>query len=417
MFNFFKKIFKKKKHIQSITVDLHNLRDFFSKEKTKLLPQITQEIDNLKLDIQSEIEKTKTNVERLKNAQLRNTKIPEREIHFMKGNRESYVKKAAQFIQSVEVKKDLSTIKDGYLEFEKYLYTYGKATFRPYSILQHFFAEESSSIAQNIKQIEELYKKIIEVLKQHNYDLISVTEQSIDNLFYKISHKKELEKEISNKKAELEKLKKDIETSDCELSKLKKSKLYEEYVHSTTQKEIINEKLHNHNTIIIHSFSIIEQAQKKYVRIAFEDEKLCQSYLNDPVQSIISDKELKIITILDKIKENIMHNKINLKEKKKEKTIDELQKLNKEFFTTFLEERKKIENEYNITIKTLNENPIMIQINEKEDQLSHFKTKQEHADRHLKEVIDKKNKIKIEKLKNELQEKLNTLFSVKSTIP
>jgi len=122
-------------------------------------------------------------------------------------------------------------------------------------------------------------------------------------------------------------------------------------------------QIDEHKSKLFHSFSIIEMALKKFSRMAFENEKIINKYIENPL-FLIGDDELKIISILKNLEKNIINNQIQLKDKKKEKTLEEIRKMNREFFDNFLQKYKGLMEELRNIDKEIGKIDIQHKINE-----------------------------------------------------
>lgn len=411
MLKFLKKLLKKEEPKQKIELPLDKLKGFFNDGKTRLMAEISKNIEEFEFKIKEEVQITKINIERLKDAKLRNPNIPIKEIHFMEGNRDSYIKKAVQFIDSITIEKDLSKLSNSFADFESRINSFGASTYRPYSILQHFFGEETNLIASNIKKIEDFFKKVMHILKRHDFENILVLEKEIDDLSIKIGIKKTLENSILKVNKTLEILNKEIKDLDRDLDKARNSKEYKEYLELKTKIEVTREKMMNQNMMITHPFSIIEQALKKYSRIALENEKLCLDYLNNPVKSLLEDENLKILVILNKIKENLINDKITLKDKKKDKTVETIEMIDEGFIKNFIDQRNEIKKEILGIDGLLINNNIVNRLSELEKEISHNKDKINKVNWELDDLSDKNSKIIIETLIKSIEEKTKILLN------
>ena len=78
MFNFIKKLFAKEpeKEIEKETIELTNLNEWFDSKSRTTHNNLNESINEIKNKINSEIEKTKSNLEKLKEAKLQNPNIP-----------------------------------------------------------------------------------------------------------------------------------------------------------------------------------------------------------------------------------------------------------------------------------------------------------------------------------------------------
>ena len=84
---------------------------------------------------------------------------------------------------------------------------------------------------------------------------------------------------------------------------------------------------------------------KKYERLDLKN-KWVGGYLNNSLEALLEDKELKILEIIGKIKEAIAKGELELKDKKKDKILQELDKLDKDYFNLFLSKYNELNKKY-----------------------------------------------------------------------
>ena len=70
---------------------------------------------------------------------------------------------------------------------------------------------------------------------------------------------------------------------------MEESTEYKNLIKSKEEKQKIVNELDDHKEIIIHSFSILERALRKYSKIAVDDEKLVLAYLEKPIITLRKD--------------------------------------------------------------------------------------------------------------------------------
>ena len=160
MFNFLKKFFTKKE-IETIKLELKDLKSFFDEKHKEVEKELNSKIAEIRGKIAEEITKTRNNLETLKKAELRNENIPVRAKQFMKGNREAYIRIVNNLVDSINIEDDYNSILKFCDNFNETLLHFTKSTTKAYQVLQEFFANESREIALNIKQFDSLIKRLI----------------------------------------------------------------------------------------------------------------------------------------------------------------------------------------------------------------------------------------------------------------
>mgnify|MGYP006307808035 CR=1 FL=1 len=94
--SFLKKLFNlEPKEVTIPDIELQDWLEEYSKEKFE---KENNKIENYLTKFVDEISKTLDNLEKLKDEELMNKKIPPREIHLMRGNRKTYIEKTKLFL-------------------------------------------------------------------------------------------------------------------------------------------------------------------------------------------------------------------------------------------------------------------------------------------------------------------------------
>ncbi len=342
MLGFLKKLFKKdEKKAEKVSLD--NLEKWFEGQITHFYEELDKDLINFKEKLKEEIQKTNENITTLERAKLQNPEITTREIQFMQGNRESYIKRVQLFLEQINV-NDLSskTMTSFISEFHRDILEFGKATIRPYHILQQFFANESSKVSQNIKSLDILVKQLKNLEESSNLRYLDDLKDSILKLKNQIKLKHTLEQDVKGKKQEVEELEKEVSNDIKELEKLKKSNEYISLDHNKKLLVAAEKELKNEENDLLKHFSVLDKALRKYERVMYEDSEIVLKYVQDPLAAVLTDTEFKILAVLPKLKEKVENDKLILEDRKKEKTLETIPLLTKEFFENFLNRYKDL---------------------------------------------------------------------------
>ena len=410
MLNFLKKLFKKEEAKEE-KISINELESWFNGRASSLFKELDTKIGLIKEKIKEEIEKTKENLDILEKAQLHNPKISLREKQFMEGNREAYLKKVGIFLKQINLEGGYEELLQFCSNFNDMLDSFGKSTFRPYKILQEFLANESRDVAINIKKLDNLIKELKGMIRDADLDSVQGLGGHIIQLKNKIKQKEENEEISSQKEKEREDLTHSVDSIKKEINNLENSWESSKLNELKAEKEIILTKIRGNNGRLIYSFSVIERALRKYSRIALEDEKLVSGYAENPIKALLSDNELKIIKILEGLEKNVLNNQIDLKDKKKEKTLEIIKELNKGFFDGFLKKGNELENELDNIEDKIKENEIEGKLKEIKNRLEQKNSEMERIDKEIIRLKDDAD-INMEDLKRKLEEKIKDTLKV-----
>ncbi|MBI2452428.1 hypothetical protein HYV50_05130 [Candidatus Pacearchaeota archaeon] len=359
--------------------------------------ELNQKLNNFKEQINQEKQNLNEKIKILQEAQIKNPNIPERAKQIMEGNRKIYVNKINSFLSQINFPENSNQIPEFFLVFNNSINELDKNIVKNHHVMEEFFLEKASVIPQGIKKIDYSVKKAKETIEESKINYINKIKAGITNTNNRIREKEKLNEETNFLNNNIKKQIDEIKDNEKNLTELENSEENKNFLNLINEKELLEKEISYAKGKILHSFSEIESAFKKYVKLNQED-KIANSYLTSPLASLIEDKELEIEKIIEKIISLIIENKIELKDKKRDKILNELGRLDNSYFISFLSK-----------YDTLNEN-----INKKNSEIEKLKISEEIAS--LKNKLQQerinleKNKIKIEKIEKEISS-LNLEFA------
>jgi len=422
MFEFIKKLFAKEEAEEMVkeNIKLDNLEEWFNPKAEAVSNELNGDIISIKNKMEEEIRKAKSNLTTLKDAKLKNPNIPLRAKQMMEGNRASYVKIVSNFLdylwKEIKDEKEHGKLLNFSNDFGKSLDSLGKSTTRSYHVIKEFFANEATEIAINIKNVEGFFKELKSTIEGSNMAKIEALKKEVASMKNRISQKTNLKEQLKSKEEELKKLNEGKEELLKEITSLKNSEEYLDFNKLKQEKEEVERQIRFSKEDVFHSFSAIDKALKKYVRIAFEDEKLLSSYIGNPINTLLKDEELKVIRILESLEKNLIQGKIELDEKKKNKTLLEIKKLGKDYFVNFLNNYNKLNEKLDGIEGKIRKSEMknkFVDLNERLNKANVNLEKTENIKGFLNKSMEK---INIEKMKNNLQNDIKGALKVEVII-
>ena len=412
---FFDRFFKPK--IEEKEVNIKKLKPYADELLKDKLENINKKIEEYYHNIEEAKSKIGKNLKILSEAELQNKNVPTRALQMMEGNRDAYIKKINKFFEDIEL-PDMglySTIKNFCINFDLRLSELNKSTFKGYEIMKEFFYNQAVEVAMNIREINENIKNLKKVVDNDELSKIENLKRFVDNIDKYNENKKKITEEIEEQKKKIENINEKIENVKKKFDEIKKSKEFEEYRRTDEEKELIIQKIKNEKDEITQLFAILERSLRKYKRGSL-NEKIIEEYLEDPNEALIKDNDLEILKVLESLKRNIEENKVELKDKKKEKTLDAIKILKKEFID---EKRDKLEQHTRTKIifnERLRKNNINYLYQEEKYKIEHFIKKLEEEKHQLEKLEKEKEDIDFEKLKENIKKEFFNLFNIKLNI-
>ena len=338
-FRHIKKIFKNEEpETKQVTgIELQNLEEWVKEKSKPVTEEVKMNTDEILMKIDEEVQRTSFNVEILENARLQNPNIPFRAKQYMEGNRKAYVRAVNSFLGNLEINnKDYFYLVNFCKEFDVMLNDLHNGTLRSYTILQEFFANETNKIAQNIKNFDIFFKELNSVLKDEKMVAADGIIEKIRNLKSKSRQKINLDIEYKDAGAGVAIAKNEKDSLMAEIVNFDKSDEHNEFLKLNEDRKDKTKSFYEDENQIMQSFSVLERPLRKYSHIAFEHEEIVLDYLKDPIETLVNDREMKLIEILKNLENLLNENKIQVDDKKKEKAIEEIRKLSKEFVGQFI---------------------------------------------------------------------------------
>jgi len=341
MLNFIKNFFAKEE-IQEEKIELNELSNWLDEKTKPIFENLSNNINQIIHEITDEKEKAFENIRILEAAKLQNPKIPERIKTIMEGNRSAFIKKVSFFLGNIDLKfYDCDEILKKCDEIKNQIDNLGKSTARSYQVLNEFFAREAERIAANIKNIENYSKGIELAVKNSKISIINKIKNDIADIQNKIKLKKEYSNEMENGKNNLQNNKNKLLEIENKINEIKSGIDYKNYETSLEERKNTESKTKEIENILFHDFSALDRPLKKYAKTAFENEDLIALYLSSPIKALAYDNNLEIAKIMANLEKSLRESKLELDQKKSEKTLAKIKEMDKQYFNGLRDKYKK----------------------------------------------------------------------------
>ncbi|MBU0615631.1 MAG: hypothetical protein KJ601_06065 [Nanoarchaeota archaeon] len=409
MFEFVKNLFKKPEQVLEIPLD--KLDEWLDNNATGVKEKLQAGMKDIKLRLYEEIEKANNNITVLEEAELRNPNIPMRAKHFMHGNRLAYVKYMRNFLDRLHVGNEFDSMVEFAKGFDSQLEEMNKSTARAYNILQEFFAHESKNIALNVKNMDNITKEIQKQFEDSNVLKITLIKDMIASLKNKTNMQKDISNSLINKKNEREQLMYKRQKLETICDEFKTSEEFDEYKGLKAFRDKTKKQIQEHSSQLSNSFSVLEHALKKFSRQLFEHEDLIEKYQKDAAAAIVGDSNLEILSMLEKLKTAIYKGNIDLKDKKRERTLEEINKLDKQYLTDFKNRHQTLYSTYKEIQEKLSSSDVEEKLNELMLKIDKVQLDIETLNNEIKELSSEVSKNKIEEIRQNLEENIKNFVN------
>ncbi len=397
-FNLFK---KKEKVLSNDVINFNELEKWLDEKTQKKVDELNKNTSGFINKIKEELEELKLNVFKLENAEInKDIHLAEGAKQKVLGNRESYIKDVNFFVNNIQFSDNPA---DFYNKLENSLNELAKTTVKNHAIVEQLFGEVSF-VAGNLGNLGKLVNEIKNAC--NSLEIISLNE--IKNLIKEINKKIELrgiiEEEIKSRGIE----KFDLENFANELNKnieeLKNNEKYLKLNSLLDEKEKNEFSLKETDEKIKQVFIPLQKSLRKFHKI--KNDPLLLSYVDNPANALVNDKEFKIIGLVEEMKSSI--EQLELNEQKEKRVIEELNSLDR----TALKYLAEIYNELSTTKKRLNESILRNEMSHKQwilnEKLKNTEEKIKVFENKAIELEAKKQKIEFNEL-SKIEENLEKL--------
>lgn len=404
---------KKKEIVEEVTEkDLPAYVDNITNEKfSKLKSDLQEQKDYAVYKLKKILEAIKE----LEQSGLSNNKIPEKEYQIMIGNKNNYVQRTKSFFQGISLPNDSLELYAFFKDFFERLEALNNATQKNYFVLKHFFENEIYTVARRIKEFEETIIKINEIFERERIEEIEQIKEDIKSINIIRKKKKDLQDEQKLLNEQLKDLNLKLEKTETYIAQLKKTTDYTYYNNFLKDKSDFE---HSYKRIKdeIHSyFSDLERALKKYSKVT-TNPAIIESYLSDSVSALDADESLDILNELEKLRKELAMEKIELKDSKKEKSIEIIDKLNSDFLNEKRTELRKIRENISETDDKLRKNITIVKLNDNKAYLVEIEQNISDVNKKVEFNEGQIESLNTKLVKQKIQEKIYKYFNIRIII-
>ncbi|MEA3515047.1 MAG: hypothetical protein U9R34_06210 [Nanoarchaeota archaeon] len=407
-FEFIKKLFAHEP--EGIELSPEDVDSWFSEKAKEKEAELQSALDEFRQGFEAEVNETKENIRKLKDAELRNPNIPQREFNYMQGNRIAYMKKAVDLVKSIIIPANIEEILQFHKEFQGKVDYFTSQSYKPFMIVSQFFGNEAENIAANIKKFDKIEKDLL-----GKYESIGIPKfREISKSIKDHARAKEIIEQIKHnleeKEKQLEAIKTQIGDADKEIALMNKSTEYKDYHQIEQEKEKMEMQLKMHAQTFTAPFSSIQHPFKKYFKIAMKNTEWIDSYLENPVTALKSDHDLVLLEIFANMEKNIESLKLN--EKKAERFKSTIKKFDKEFCLKFINRIKEIEGKIKELENKINSASIINQIEKEEEAARFHKSREKIIQQQIDELKSDLVKIDRDKMMDTIIEEISKLLNL-----
>lgn len=409
MLNFLKRIFQREQVIIKENVAFNSLNSWLDEKTAPNIAELNNKLKELNNQIHEDVNTTNQNLSALDNAELMNQNIPERAKHFMKGNREAYKKKVSLFLNSLHLPDKVDNWPVFYSAAQNEMKEMVQGTAKSFQVLQEFFANESRNVMNSIGSIESKILAFKQSFDKAGLDLLEETKVQINDLQAKIQLKKALQADLKEQKSKLSLFSDELKNLKTDIELLQKDKELNNLKIKLNACKAKSSEIKNR---FITPFSVINPALRKFERITYRHRLIVQKYIESPLDALMQDLHLSILKALQDLEKAILTNRIDLKDKKKEKTLEVLKLLNKSYLGNFLTEFGNIKKEQDKLIKQIKSLDVVKLLKEKTEKSKQIEEKCADTEKKIDLFSKEIEKFNLDELEKKILSNLRKITQV-----
>ncbi|MDO8661311.1 MAG: hypothetical protein Q7K43_05465 [Candidatus Woesearchaeota archaeon] len=337
MKQFFKKLFGNQKEELALTPE--QLSKWIANQQATETQTLKEHLAKTSIEAQHWITEATTDLQALQQAQLVNDVIPEQHKSMAEGNKEAFAKNVTSYLEQYRLPDIPAEIKTWLEKYNSTTKEFLLSTQRQTAVLQEFHAQETKNVLKNLRQIEQLANKTKLAFEQSKYHLFCEVMQKAKECEEKKNHQEELNKNITALSASIESYTKEqtnlLNAQQHELKDTQRVTLEQERITVHARIKQLEDNLRN-------MFSPLEAGLRKYAKLAPQHTHLVENYLASPSEALSQDVHLKIILVLAELQKHTWNETLELKQDKKNRTINAIAELTKPFLQKLITDYAKL---------------------------------------------------------------------------
>jgi len=327
--------------------------------------------------------------------------------------RQNYIRELSYLLKDLNIgDSDKRTIINSCKIAQEKLDMFSQKTAKAYYTTQHLFHKPLESIAEHLKELSKTVTELNDSVRRSK----TFKADDIRNYISKLKKDKEIINEWSQSLKELKKKKTESEEQcsniDGQIQQLKHTEEYKKYEKDLEKLSELKEELTRKSNEIFGLIAPMQAAIKKYERIAMDNVDTLKRYLADVVAGFLQDEKNILLEILEKIKNTIDKGSIEVKDKKKDKILKQIEQITKEKLEEMRKEYNNIQQKIEDTKKEIENN----QSQEKQEEMikkkEDIKSQSETIQKDIDEVKEMISKIDIDKEKKDAISRIKSFLNI-----
>jgi hypothetical protein len=403
IFNFLKGLSEKKEETvrgpENLKLEDINIKiDSFSKT---VLNDLTHRLGDIGKNLEKEKDEIMKNLEFMESKELENQNIPGRGREIIEGNKKSFATKIQIFIDSLNFPKDIDAVSGFCKDFNSSLRNLEKKTVKNFGVLQQFFGNNTKAISTSLSSINHSVKTAKNSMERPDLQNMLELKNKFNEINKTIELEEKLRSELQIAKEKKEKYSVALKERKNKIKKLEECEKYKSFVELSVKKNNLKKELVEAGHQLTDDFFYVLPSLKKYERLTL-DTLLVKEYLQDHSKALHKDKGIKIVDVFEKMTVSIKNGKLELKDKKKDRILKALSKMDRNYFENFVDKSKNLKKNIKELRAILEKITEVAEIKRLKEKLEIEETRIEENKKAIENLQSKLNNINIEDLRKRL---------------
>lgn len=306
--------------------------------------------------------------------------------------------------------EDLQKAREFHQEFNQRIDLFSHFTEKSYHAAKHLFYEEVDDLANVFKEINSLSRGFEQ--KSEDLQIMEKIKHNFDELLQEKNIRESLLTEIKETQEEGQKLSAQENKVQNEENRILTSKEYQDYLGLKEKERLLQTQMVKLEREV-HTFIFkLSKPLRKFQYSA--NDPILESYLADSVKSFDEDEELKIIPLLEALKESLELERIEVEDKLKKNYLEQIQA--REKLRELKNKHKKWRQEKEQLVQEIINHPTARELQETKLRIRKLKDDRSNQDKELLELQQKLQKNGLNNLQEDISLFADKVFKKKIKI-
>lgn len=362
-----------------------------------------KELGELFKELKEKISELDNALTQLKTARI--TEMNPKIVNVILDNRNSYIKHTKIFMDTVKIPEELSFAKTKQFchEFEQNLKDFTEKSTKSFHVAKNLIGDELENVAKKIRELEDYIKEIKLFLSEENADKIIEIKEQTEELFSTVKIKKNYQVEIDSLRQQFSQLEFSQSKLLEEINEISKTEEFEKLNTMKEENQKLQAKIEKLKSDALSLFLPLDKSLRKFNKLS--EEEIIQDYINSPLNALRRDKDFRIFNILKQIEAALIDDRLDIKEEKKDKTLESIKNISEESLRNLLSEYESLVNEQQSTKEKLLINKTEEKLTMMNEKINSMTAKKNSLQNEINE-LEKKKPMNIEDISQNLTKKI-----------